>query len=361
MAPVELEAAKALLDSRSMRVRRAAADALVAIPGGADVVDEVLRHGSVGASHAVVESLAKSGSGGMPLQRWVEGEIRRGQQLGRWRRSLDADGGAASGYLAYVLDLRRRRVISWAILALSSGETRDRLSLVSRAVWVEARDIRAQAVEALDAMSRDVVGAAMMEAFDDPADEAVVSHRAALEDMAGDFDRWIASLAALALTDEADTVRVAPGLEAAVESIPTLEVIDRVMALAQVPLFAALDPEDLELIADVSGEVRYEAGEAVYRAGEPGNSMLIVIEGEAIVSHGDDRARRVSAVLGTGEPVGELSLLRGGEPRNADVTAGEAGLHGLVVQGPDLLTILQERPEVAMSMLATLAERLGRT
>ncbi len=88
--------------------------------------------------------------------------------------------------------------------------------------------------------------------------------------------------------------------------------------------------------------------------------MLVVIEGEAIVSHDEDRARRVSAVLGAGEPVGELALLRS-EPRSADVTAGKAGLHGLVVQGSDLLTILQERPEVAMSMLATLAERLGRS
>lgn len=39
----------------------------------------------------------------------------------------------------------------------------------------EARDIRAQAVEALDTMSRDAVGAAMMEAFENPANGAAGS------------------------------------------------------------------------------------------------------------------------------------------------------------------------------------------
>ena len=43
----------------------------------------------------------------------------------------------------------------------------------------------------------------------------------------------------------------------------------------------------------------------------------------------------------------------------ADVTAGPEGVRGLVLRGAELHAILEERPEVAMAMLATLAERLG--
>ncbi len=367
-ALVEPELLRRYLDSTSVRVRRAAADALVALPDGGTLVDEVLRDGSVRASQAIVESLAASGRGGASLHAWVEDEIQRAQRLGRWHRSLDVDGDRDDGqgsdatcaYLGKVLEARRHRLIGWAILALSNVETRDRVSLMSRAVWVEGRETRAQAVEALETMGRDIVGTAMMEALDEPPDRGGGDRRAALVEMTQDVDRWIASLAARALGEDFDSVQRVSGREVEMDVIPTLDVIDRVLALARVPLFEELDPEDLELIAGVSGEVRYEAGETIYRVGESGNSMLMVIDGEAIISRDEDGAKCITAVLGAGEPVGELALLRS-RPRSADVSAGEAGLHGLVIQRSDLMTILQERPQVAMSMLATLAERLGRT
>jgi hypothetical protein len=41
------------------------------------------------------------------------------------------------------------------------------------------------------------------------------------------------------------------------------------------------------------------------------------------------------------------------------VVAGDDGARGLVLGASELQGILEERPEVAMAMLATLAERLG--
>jgi CRP-like cAMP-binding protein len=62
-------------------------------------------------------------------------------------------------------------------------------------------------------------------------------------------------------------------------------------------------------------------------------------------------------IYGSSEHVGELALLGGGV-RSADVSAGESGLHGIVITKDDLLSILEERPTVAMGMLTTLAKRL---
>ena len=46
-------------------------------------------------------------------------------------------------------------------------------------------------------------------------------------------------------------------------------------------------------------------------------------------------------------------------PRAATVVAQEPGVRGLVIDGESLRAILRERPEAAMAMLATLAERIS--
>jgi CRP/FNR family transcriptional regulator, cyclic AMP receptor protein len=86
--------------------------------------------------------------------------------------------------------------------------------------------------------------------------------------------------------------------------------------------------------------------------------MLIIVEGEVTVSRPQEGSAGFIRTVRSGDYVGELSLLRG-QPRSADVTAGPEGVRGLILSGAELHAILDERPEAAMAMLATLAERLG--
>ena len=58
-----------------------------------------------------------------------------------------------------------------------------------------------------------------------------------------------------------------------------------------------------------------------------------------------------------GEHIGELAVLRD-RPRVATVIA-DGDVRGLVLGGDGLRAILRERPEAAMAMLATLAERIS--
>ncbi|WP_290650630.1 cyclic nucleotide-binding domain-containing protein, partial [Aquisalimonas sp.] len=139
------------------------------------------------------------------------------------------------------------------------------------------------------------------------------------------------------------------------EEIRTLDTVDRVVALQQVPMFSEIDAEDLERIAVVTAERRYEPGEAVFSYGSTGDEMLVVIAGEVEVRRPEGELIRT---YGPAEHVGELSLLSG-RPRAADVVAGADGVHGLVLGEVELSAILEERPEVAKAMLGTLAERLA--
>lgn len=95
----------------------------------------------------------------------------------------------------------------------------------------------------------------------------------------------------------------------------------------------------------------------IFVEGEVGEEMLVIVEGSVVVTVPDGSTTRLIREYGPGDHVGELSLLAGG-PRSANVHAGETGVRGLALTATDLLTVLEERPTVAVGMLGTLAKRL---
>ncbi len=133
--------------------------------------------------------------------------------------------------------------------------------------------------------------------------------------------------------------------------------MDRLVALRRVAMFKPLDIEDLETIADLAGERAYDEGEVIYREGEPGSEMLIIVRGRVRVSRVVDGHRHEIREMGEGEYVGELALLRQ-QPRAADVHA-VTEVRGLSIDARSLQGLLNERPDVAIAMLASLAEQLG--
>ena len=139
----------------------------------------------------------------------------------------------------------------------------------------------------------------------------------------------------------------------------TLTDLDTMLLLRRVPLFEGLEPEDLQRIAATSGERTYADGEAIMQEGDLGDELVVVITGAvSVVRRDTDGTDRHIRDYGPGDHIGELAVLRE-RPRAATVRAtGE--VRGLVIGGDALKSILRERPDAAMSMLATLAERISR-
>jgi CRP-like cAMP-binding protein len=138
----------------------------------------------------------------------------------------------------------------------------------------------------------------------------------------------------------------------------TLSDIDTMLMLRRVPLFEGLEPEDLQRIATSCIERFFPAGAALVREGELGAELFVLAEGSVRVVRaeaggGERLIRRYEA----GDHIGELAVLRE-RPRIASVIA-EGDVRALVIEGESLKAILRERPEAAMAMLATLAERLS--
>lgn len=128
-------------------------------------------------------------------------------------------------------------------------------------------------------------------------------------------------------------------------------------ALRRSELFGSVDGEVLkELEAEL--ELRNLAsGEILFRRGEPGEAMYLVIAGRLRVAlEGPEGAERVLAELGSGDTLGEMALLSG-EPRSATVYAfrdtqlaclSRDGFQRLLKKYPDVVALFFTRKMVRL-------------
>ena len=141
-------------------------------------------------------------------------------------------------------------------------------------------------------------------------------------------------------------------------TLRTLSTIDRMLFLRGVELFASLEPEDLQSIAEVATEEVFATGERIYDAGESSDEMLVIVRGLVRLTKQVDGRRQVVGEYGEHQHVGELAVLRGA-PRSADVEAASDDVRVLVIGGTQLRHLVADRPQVAHAMLTSLAERLA--
>lgn len=129
---------------------------------------------------------------------------------------------------------------------------------------------------------------------------------------------------------------------------------EKIAWLAQVPLFAGCSPENIERLADASGEQVFAPGQVLITQGQVGNGLYLVVSGEVRITTGDEDLAR----LGPGETIGELSVIDQ-EPRVATAIA-EGETVCLALASWDLIAMLERDPSLAMNLLRTLASRLRR-
>ena len=402
-----LEALRGAIDDEAPAVRTAAARALARRPGGPRVAADVLQHGSERAQAAALLALGRDGADAATLvptvREWAIRQVERATTLRRDAAALAAlaeedapadgppgegdpprgdgapAGGDAAGYLRTVVEGRGRAVedrLLGAIAVLGAPEAN---GPIRRSLRSRDADIRAQAIEALEAIGDPRLGRALARLLD--ADGAApLPPGDVLRRLATDDDPWIRRLAVrasadrlthawraladLAAGDPDPAVRAEiatsgyPGGRPMPDTDRTLGEIDRMLFLRRVPLFAELVPEDLQRLAATATERLYAAGEALVREGDVGDELFVIVEGRVRVVRIEAGVERLLRTYEAGDHIGELAVLRD-RPRAATVLAESDGVRALVIGGEGLRAILRERPEAAMAMLATLAERLS--
>ena len=135
---------------------------------------------------------------------------------------------------------------------------------------------------------------------------------------------------------------------------------DTVALLRRVPVFSSLPEEDLGRVADVAVPRRFGASEVVFREGDESNTCYVVRSGKAraIRAHTDGRSITL-ANFGPGDIFGELAMFDN-ERRSATIET-LAVTEVIAILGGDMRRLMREQPEIAVKLIAALAQRLRDT
>jgi CRP-like cAMP-binding protein len=126
-------------------------------------------------------------------------------------------------------------------------------------------------------------------------------------------------------------------------------------ALSGVPLFAGLPKRALARLAAEADEVTFDPGERIVEEGMLGETLYVLLEGQAKVLVAGRTVRRALP----GEFIGELSVLDGG-PRSATVVP-ETPVVALRLFRHTLVDLLRREPSVSLRILAGIARRIRET
>jgi CRP/FNR family cyclic AMP-dependent transcriptional regulator len=132
-----------------------------------------------------------------------------------------------------------------------------------------------------------------------------------------------------------------------------------VAALSRVPLFSGLDDRALIALASTARTRRFRRGEVIFRQGDPGDGMHVIVTGRVkISSTSDDGAEAILATLPAGDFFGTLALLDGA-PRSAAATA-LGTTETLTLPRDPFLALLDAEPAIRAALMAALAREIRR-
>lgn len=348
------------LDDDSARVRAAAAQLLSSRTVETYGVLDVLLSGSQRAQDAAIQALMGHGAALRdPVIAWATDQSARATACRTDRLALEGGAGGVVpapdttlGFLASVLLRRERRLIDRALAALAVLGAPEAGGVLRRCLRSKDPEIRAQALEALDSIGDRGLRGAVVRLLDADPDGTAQEREAALARLSDDEDPWVSSLARRAIAEAGGATEVA-------QTARTLTEIDTMLLLRRVPLFQELEPEDLQRIASTCLERVYPAETELVHEGDIGNELMVILEGTVrVVRPEPDGGERFIRRYEAGDHIGELAVLREA-PRAATVIADGVDVRALVINGESLKAILRERPDAAMAMLATLAERIS--
>lgn len=127
---------------------------------------------------------------------------------------------------------------------------------------------------------------------------------------------------------------------------PSVELLQRV------PLFAGLEPRELQRLSGSFKERVFHAGDVVAAEGESGAAFFVIESGEAVVTvQGDEKGR-----LGPGDYFGDIAMIDQGH-RSATIEAmSDLTCYGLTLW--DFRPMVESDARVAWPLLQAMAKRL---
>jgi CRP/FNR family cyclic AMP-dependent transcriptional regulator len=313
-----------------------------------------------------------------PLHDFVQREIERL----RWLRRIDLsipDRGRTTHFLRDLLVDRTIACEQRLIAALGLLGDHDAMQQVGRGLRSHSADSRAAALEALDTLGDKQLVKQIIPLLEDAEAGERLAIETALQQCLESNDLWLRAVAVRAIP-EMNAAALIPQLRAlsaeadglasiaartalrqlheehAMETLQTMSVMERVLLLHDVPLFAALSPDDLTQIANLAREQWYSDGSPICREGEQGREMHVLAQGQVRVAKQTPAGEKYLATRYAGDFLGEMSIVLA-TPRTSSVYA-DGEVRTLVISDEAFTTILHDRPGVALAALRGVMQRL---
>ena len=120
--------------------------------------------------------------------------------------------------------------------------------------------------------------------------------------------------------------------------------------LKQAAIFADLDADELQRVAEVCKEQKFQGAETVFKEGEPGNRLYIIAEGEVRISRNiPGSGEEALAVLKKGSVFGEMAILDRSE-RSTDAIANADSVL-LTISRSDFELLMDFNRDIAYKVL----------
>jgi serine phosphatase RsbU (regulator of sigma subunit) len=131
--------------------------------------------------------------------------------------------------------------------------------------------------------------------------------------------------------------------------------------LSKIPVFSDLPEHELEHLQHTLEVKHLEAGEILFREGEPGERFYVLMEGELEILLGvGTKDELLLNMLGPGEYLGEMSLVLPGGERTATARAKQKAVL-LSMSRDEFTVLLEQHPVLVKSLVRVLSERLDST
>ncbi len=128
--------------------------------------------------------------------------------------------------------------------------------------------------------------------------------------------------------------------------------------LKLVPLFAGLGDDDLAKVGQLCVPQTYTAGATIFKEGEPGNRLFLVLEGEVRISRNIPAAgEEALAILKRGACFGEMAVFDRSD-RSTDAIANSRCTL-LTISRADFELLLEFNPDLALTVLKALVRVLS--
>jgi CRP-like cAMP-binding protein len=129
--------------------------------------------------------------------------------------------------------------------------------------------------------------------------------------------------------------------------------------MRRMPIFSRIDPAMRKLLCFAAEQLRFEPGEALFRAGDDADAAYVVLSGTLEITLPTPTGDLHVSSAGANELVGEIGILADA-PRTATVTA-VSRVEALCIPKDLLEIVVRENPAAALQITRLLAQRLART